>query len=71
MNYTDIAIVLSAVALILVCPINWLLIKRYCTIGVCGKEDDWKSKNAKIICYANLALSYSLMVISFILFAMD
>lgn len=71
MNYTDIAIVLSAVALILVCPINWLLIKRYCTIGVCGKEDDWKNKNVKIICYANLALSYSLMVISFILFAMD
>lgn len=71
MNCIDVAIVLSAVALVLVCPINWLLIKRYCKIGICGKEDEWKNKNVKIICYANLALSYSLMVISFILFAMN
>lgn len=71
MNCIDVAIVLSAVALVLVCPINWLLIKRYCRIGICGKEDEWKNKNVKIICYANLALSYSLMVISFILFAMN
>lgn len=71
MNYIDIAIVLSVVALILVCPINWLLIKRYCTIGIYGEEDEWKNKNVKIICYANLALSYILMVISFILFVLD
>lgn len=67
MNYIDVAIVLSAVALVLVCPINWLLIKRYCRIGICGKEDEWKNKKMKVACYANLALSYILMAISFIL----
>ena len=71
MNYIDVAIVLSAVALVLVCPINWLLINRYCRIGICGKEDEWKNKNVKIICYTNLVLSYTLMIISFILFAMN
>lgn len=67
MNCTDIAIVLSAVALVLVCPINWLLIRRYCRNCVCGKEDEWKNKKMKVACYANLALSYILMAISFIL----